>query len=145
MNKKGFTLIEILVVIFIIGLLVTIVVAGVNYARQKARDGQRVSDLTTVAGALDKYYLDNSDSSGYPIGTDFDTLVSTLLGASPSYLEKTINNPTGTYQLKYDSDGTLYRLYFTPETIDATCFEDSGCTGHGNIYLIKNGKVSSQW
>ena len=42
-NKKGFTIIELLVVISIIGLLSTISVVSLNGARIKSRDAKRVS------------------------------------------------------------------------------------------------------
>lgn len=134
MSKKSFTLIETLVVIFIISLLATIIVAGTSYARQKSRDGQRIADLTTVAGALNRYYLDNG---GYPSG-DFTSLVSSLM--SPvAYLEKSISGPA--YNYSYTSPN--YWLWFTPEVEqNANCLD---CSGHGNIFLIKNGKVSDKW
>lgn len=61
MNKrnKGFTLIELLVVIAIIGVLSSIVLSSLNSARQKARDAQRVSDLTQIRTALEMYYHTN--------------------------------------------------------------------------------------
>ncbi len=68
MKKKfGFTLIELLVVIAIIGILAAIVVMNVNSVRQKARDAKRISDLNTVASALQAYYADNH----YYPGGDF--------------------------------------------------------------------------
>ena len=43
-NKKGFTIIELLVVISIIGLLSTISVVVLGSTRKKGRDSKRVSD-----------------------------------------------------------------------------------------------------
>ncbi len=63
-NKKGFTLIEILVVVFIIGLLASIIIVSVNEARKKARDSRRVADLFEVRNAVEMYFNANSH---YPI------------------------------------------------------------------------------
>lgn len=62
-NTKGFTLIELLVVIAIIAILSTVVMAGLNSARQKGRDAKRISDVKAVQQALELF----SDScQGYP-------------------------------------------------------------------------------
>jgi len=62
--KRGFTLVEILVVIAIIGILASIVLASLSTARAKGRDAKRVSDLKEVQLALELYY----DSNGsYPL------------------------------------------------------------------------------
>ncbi len=59
-NSSGFTLIELLVVIAIIGLLSSVVLAALNEARAKARDAQRISDITEIRKALELYYANNN-------------------------------------------------------------------------------------
>lgn len=61
MNKlaqTGFTLIEMLVVISIIGILATLVAANLNSARSRARDAERKSDIKNIGTALRIYYND---------------------------------------------------------------------------------------
>lgn len=58
-TKRGFTLIELLVVISIIGLLSSVVLSALNSARSKARDAQRVHDLSELRKALALYYDKN--------------------------------------------------------------------------------------
>ncbi len=60
---KGFTLVELLVVVAIIGLLSTIAAASIASARPKARDAKRLADMRQFASALEHYYLLNF---GYP-------------------------------------------------------------------------------
>jgi len=63
MNRKGFTLIEMLVVIAIIGLLSSVIVIGLSGARSKARDARRVSDIRGIQNSLELAY---SSIDGYP-------------------------------------------------------------------------------
>jgi prepilin-type N-terminal cleavage/methylation domain-containing protein len=57
LNKKnGFTIIELLVVISIIGLITVVSAYSVNIIRIKARDTKRLADLKAMYNALQLYY-----------------------------------------------------------------------------------------
>ncbi|MCP6720204.1 MAG: prepilin-type N-terminal cleavage/methylation domain-containing protein [Patescibacteria group bacterium] len=63
LNNKGFTLIETLVVIAIIGLLSSVVVIGLGGARSKARDARRIADIRSIQSGLE---VDYTAVAGYP-------------------------------------------------------------------------------
>jgi len=55
-NQKGFTLLELLVVIGIIGLLASIIVVNLTGARKRARDVKRIADIRQMQTAAEDYY-----------------------------------------------------------------------------------------
>ncbi len=60
-QKKGFTLIEILLVIGIIAVLATVVIVALDPAKrfQDARDSRRLSDIESILSAIQQSIIDN--------------------------------------------------------------------------------------
>jgi len=71
-HKFGFTLVELLVVISIMGILTVIVASSFTGAQQKSRDAARKANLKSVADALNVYYADNGS---YPPELTFGNLL----------------------------------------------------------------------
>ena len=65
--ENGFTLVELMVVIVIIGLLATIVAINVIPATDTARVEKAKADISTIEQALEQYRLDNLT---YPAASD---------------------------------------------------------------------------
>jgi len=113
-NQDGFTLIEIMVVILILGLLATIVVQSLRGAADKAKKTKAQADMAELKTALDRYYLAN----GFYPTTDqgLSSLVSPpSSGRTPAnyeaggYIERLPTDPWGN-QYFYQSDGNSYAL-----------------------------------
>jgi prepilin-type N-terminal cleavage/methylation domain-containing protein len=69
MNREGFTLIEIMVVVAIIALLAAIAVPGFLRARKRSQASRVMSDLRLIDAAVDQYALEYSKLSGAVVGT----------------------------------------------------------------------------
>ena len=101
--RKGFTLIELLVVIAIIGLLSTVVLAGLNTARERARDARKRADFRQISTALTLYYdkynamppnpVTAEVCDGGPRQAQYDQLMGTLV--SEGFLSQIPRTPGG--------------------------------------------------
>ncbi|MES2007002.1 MAG: prepilin-type N-terminal cleavage/methylation domain-containing protein [Patescibacteria group bacterium] len=93
---RGFSLIELLVVISIIGLLVGIIVPNLSNARAASRDARRVSDIKNIQLALALYYNDNLH---YPchITTVTGTIGSCAPDFYPTYMATIPKDPKTPY------------------------------------------------
>ena len=104
-KQGGFTLLELLIVIVIIGILALLIIPNITSAPKKARDITRKADITAIQKGLEEYFVQNSS---YP-----DTLAGLQSGTAP--ILKTIPvDPKGVdpYVYTYDPDNgnTTYIL-----------------------------------
>ena len=119
-KNKGFTLIEMLVVIAVIGLLAALILVGLSSFRVRGRDTRRVADVKEVQNGLELYYTKNGH---YPIVSEafpkdrWSDLTSKLtdpnegLGINqipqdPNYNSNDPNSPS--YDYVSDADGQHY-------------------------------------
>lgn len=103
-NILGYTLVELLIVIAIIGIMVTATIALINPAQQlrKSRDAIRKSDLKIMQSALEQYKADNNFYPAYGVIVNHNRaswgwayLGSTILNSSVTYLNTVPIGPSG--------------------------------------------------
>jgi len=93
-QQKGFTLLEIMVVIVILGVLASMVVPNLMSNKDKADRQKVISDVIALENALDMYKLDNSI---YP--------------STDQGLEALVEEPSGSPEPRnYRDDGYIKRL-----------------------------------
>lgn len=133
---RGFTLVEMLVVIAIIGILASVVMVGLGGSRARARDAERISHIAEIKFALELYY---NACRAYPAP---DTAVTpnklkgdAQNGPCPSgvkfatFLDPIPTPPTGQDYYPYGTNGDTYahsdyRLGATLETNDRVLAKD---------------------
>jgi general secretion pathway protein G len=108
--KSGFTLLELLVVISIIGILLAIGTVAYSSAQKKGRDARRKSDVKAMQKAMEQYYAENT-------GYGSDTSCQTQLGA---HMDHVPTDPkAGNYSFDCAADGSGYTICGDLEKIDA--------------------------
>lgn len=107
----GFTLVEILVVIAIIGILATLAIISYTGAQKQARDTQRKSDIKQYQMALESYSAKNNGT--YPVSTGATSVTDYCVDLE---MDSCPDDPVTDDGYRYTSDGLTYTLNATLES-----------------------------
>jgi prepilin-type N-terminal cleavage/methylation domain-containing protein len=145
-DKKGFTLVELMIVIAVLAILASIVLFALNPAEvfKKTRDAQRLSDLRTLSGAITYYIsLGNTICQAGTNGTEDTAYLSvtpttgwTCAAASTiTGSDITLVDGTGWIPINFGTDAAVGSLPIDP--INTTSYTYAfGCTSASDFKIM---------
>jgi type IV pilus assembly protein PilE len=119
-NNRGFTLIELMIVIAIIGILAAVGYPAYTNAVKKGNRADGIDSLLTLAGLMEEYYMNNDTYS--------TATIANTIGSDTS--------SDGLYKISItQKEDYYYMLRAVPQNGDTEC---------GNLFLDSTGKKTSQ-
>ena len=101
LNRKGFTLVEIMIVVAIIALLAAIAVPGFLRSRKRSQASRILNDLRMIDSAVDQYAIETNRKTGDSVAVADWT----------NYVKKN--------SLLYNNASSLFGSTYGPQTVDS--------------------------
>jgi general secretion pathway protein G len=129
-SEKGFTLVELMIVIIILAVLTGIAVPSYMALRNRARESATESEMKNIATAVELHQADNED---YPTGAEYTA------GAILPYMDPVpANDSWGEAYVYVSADGSTYTLTSTGSDKAA-----GGAVGSGADLIMTDGQWTS--
>jgi type II secretion system protein G len=141
-DRRGFTIVELLIVIVVLGILVGLPVAAYSGVQQRGRDTVRVNDMRAIIKALEMYKV---QTGSYPTANTVNTISDwEVSSVNPSQFLSVLKTSGTVSKVPVDptnngttTNGLLYRYYrYNAGT--------NGCdASKGAYYVLVAGKAES--
>jgi len=128
-KSKGFTLIEMLVVVSLIGILsgIALNVINIKKVQQRSRDSRRIGDIKRVQTALELYFADNR---AYPVSISWVDI-----NSASNVVKTSLTTPPNIYIDIFPMDPSAAS---TTEDASMTCHTSVNPQSYGYYYISNN-------
>ena len=129
-RQEGFTIVELLIVIVVIGILAALVITTFTGIQQRARNTERETDIKAIHGQVEAYYAENGR---YPTLANLNDqsaggfLETDMKGLDKEALYDPKGDKTDTTPLASAAAANVYSYVATPAGCDNTATD---CTGY---------------
>ena len=130
-NKSGFTLIEIMIVVIIIGVLASLALPKFFSTVEYSRSQEALSGIATVRGGLERYYVSKGNSYTGATTSNIDT-GDPLKGQANAHFALTVGS-TGT---------SGYTITATRNTVDGGVNTDTVVLQQTSSTIIRSGTTA---
>ena len=147
-RQSGFTIVELLIVIVIIGILAGLVVTQILGATAKARDTERKTDLDQIANQVEVYF---AKAGGYPSAANLGATAwrtgneMTMGDSNKSEYDPSIAVPTAPadYTFATTVPGAVGAYYYAP--LPSGCNSPTSATGTANATPFCTSYTLATW
>ncbi len=133
-NRRGFTIIELIIVIAIMGILLVLGVVEVSSSQLHARDNQRKTNIETIATALENYYNGGNQGTTALLSYPSTDLVAQLSANNFSMLQdinpNAVVSPTA-------ASGTVSSIVAATNTTQTTAGVTPQPSGTNDVYVYQ--------
>jgi general secretion pathway protein G len=111
-DRRGFTIVEILVVIVVVGILAAITIVAYNGIQDRAKYAREQSDMTSLNKLINLYYIDNGSypSTGGSWSGGNQAFIPGIVPKYAGALPQMPPDADSSNSYLYASDGTNYKL-----------------------------------
>jgi prepilin-type N-terminal cleavage/methylation domain-containing protein len=136
--QKGFTIVELLIVIVVIGILASLVINSFSGTQAKARDTERETDIATLSGHLESFY---TDKGYYPTYIDLNNIgwvQANLRGLDPNALKNPSDTSSGDTSIVRSPTPDQHQYgYLVYDKSDEECIgQDADCGTRYVLYYL---------